>query len=520
MLLSRLTCLAAILLSLCLTIPTALANGCYIPEQAYPAMPTIPVQRAIIVHRDGQETLIVESAVQSPSPTVGWILPLPAEPTRLEKADPGMLISASMSLRPRLMHDLGKPWAAAPYLFILLAPPLLVTLLIKDPIKRRAARTRAIAFSLVLALLMSILLPSLSKASASMSSQPSGINILSAQRVGDYDVTVLKARSADDLSLWLTDRKLQPLSPAGRSIADSYIAGHWCFAVAQLHLDGNKLAIPHPLSITFPATTPVFPMRLTALAQTTTRVELVVVANQQAQAPGFHLTCCDRFSLHYDDWGAANTGLTIGHPAIADLLWKDCIVSKLTADLRPAQMTSDVNVGLAAFAPHRDTNWTSRGRNELIKTILTYGTLLLATAVALAFRGRRLPSRSIARLLGLLILALLLTCAGIYAMLPVTPVSSTDRMGFLWARKSVIALATVLETHTDELRSAGAELGSRVAAIVQANPETATNDLQGAPRRWECSPGNLGLSRNKKNTIVLYNIDCGEVEVAALPAAN
>lgn len=518
--LSRLIWVTAILLAAFFCASAARANGCYMPEQAYPAMPTIPVQRAIIVHRDGQETLIVESGVQSPSPTVGWILPLPAHPTRIEKADPGMLVSASIALRPELMHDLGKPWAAAPYLLVLLAPPLLVTLLIKDPLKRRAARMRAIGFSLVLAMGMATILPMLSHASVSPSSQPAGINVLSAQRVGDYDVTILKARSADDLSLWLTDRKLMALSPAGQSIADSYIAGNWCFAVAQLHLDGDKLAMPHPLSVTFPAAAPIFPMQLTALAQTTTRVELVVVASQQAQAPGFHLACCDRFTLRYGDWDASKTGLTIGHPAVAKLLWDDCIVSKLTADLRPAQMTTDVNIGLAPFSPYRDTAWTSRGRDELVRSILSYGALVMAIALAIAFRGRRWPSRSSARLLGILTLALLLTCGGVYVLLPVVPVSSTDRMSRMWARRSSIVLNTVLDQHIDELRSAGDTLGRRVVAIVQANPDTATNDLQGTPRRWEYSPGNLGLSGDDKNKIVLYDIDCHEVAVAVVPPAN
>ena len=65
---------------------TALGDGGYWPEPAFPAMPTIPVQRAVVVHRDGVEALVVESAFESPSPNVGWILPLPAEPTELDVA--------------------------------------------------------------------------------------------------------------------------------------------------------------------------------------------------------------------------------------------------------------------------------------------------------------------------------------------------------------------------------------------------------------------------------------------------
>ena len=68
-LVSRLVCLLILVLTL-VPIHHARADGVYIPQRAYPALPTIPVQRAIIIHRDGIETLIVESTFQSKSPDV------------------------------------------------------------------------------------------------------------------------------------------------------------------------------------------------------------------------------------------------------------------------------------------------------------------------------------------------------------------------------------------------------------------------------------------------------------------
>ena len=110
---AALTCAAVLMLG-----AAAAGDGKYWPEPAYPATPKIPLQRAIIVHKDGIETLIVESAFESESPNVGWVLPLPAEPTKLAVADPGMCRSLSMCLRPRILHDLhdyrSLPlWAAA-----------------------------------------------------------------------------------------------------------------------------------------------------------------------------------------------------------------------------------------------------------------------------------------------------------------------------------------------------------------------------------------------------------------------
>ena len=113
-------CLSGVVLVL-LIVSSVLANGVYFPQEAYPAMPTIPIQRAIIVYRDGIETLIVESTVNSESPEVGWILPLPKEPEKLEVADSGMLVSMSMCLRPRLIHDLKvqRDWMLGIFIFSL-----------------------------------------------------------------------------------------------------------------------------------------------------------------------------------------------------------------------------------------------------------------------------------------------------------------------------------------------------------------------------------------------------------------
>lgn len=54
--LSSLTVILCILIS-----KFALANGCYFPEVAYPVLPSIPSQQAVIIPKDGQKTLIVES---------------------------------------------------------------------------------------------------------------------------------------------------------------------------------------------------------------------------------------------------------------------------------------------------------------------------------------------------------------------------------------------------------------------------------------------------------------------------
>ena len=80
------------------------ADGVYVPPSAYPRMPEIPAQRAIIAHRNGVETLIVESALKSEADRAAWILPLPAEPTEIRPVDPGVLTTAWFCTRPVIRH--------------------------------------------------------------------------------------------------------------------------------------------------------------------------------------------------------------------------------------------------------------------------------------------------------------------------------------------------------------------------------------------------------------------------------
>ena len=138
----------------------ALADGKYWPEPAYPAAPKMPLQRALIAFDNGVETLVVESSFESASPGVGWVLPLPAEPTKLAAADPGMLTSLSISLRPDIVHDLHDERVLVFLLTLLIAPYALVFIFARDP----AVRSRAILYVALCDLFLFILLPMFSSA--------------------------------------------------------------------------------------------------------------------------------------------------------------------------------------------------------------------------------------------------------------------------------------------------------------------------------------------------------------------
>jgi len=509
----------------------AYSDGCYFPQQAYPLLPTIPVQQAIIVHRHGEETLIVESAFLSPSPDIAWVLPLPSEPTKIQLGEAGMLTSACMAMRPDITHDLHNLWLSPLLLWLAIIPFAWVAIAIPDRKHRRSRYGDIAVIEVLLFLFPSVFLQTLNTAGLAPDlPATSGVSLSSAQRLGDYDVSVLHANHAKALSQWLTDQSLRPLDAAAQSVVADYIARGWCFLVTRLHHGSADLAVPRPLIATFLATEPVFPMKLTALANTTTHVELCIVADQQAAAGGFHEVVADQFEPQASKdspygtpyyrlacFHAPQTGLVMGSPAVAAWMWDKCIVTKLVADLTPQTMSQDVSFSLGPLAPHRDHKYTYLSRRQIMLTILFFNMVLLTVLIAVIGRhayggvANMAPYQRLA--LMATALAALMVPGVVGLLLPTIPVMSvTGRSAWRWYRPQQLfncawGLAQDGLIHAD----------MTPAAIPQLMVDRGTtsdfirNPLTGQTMRPEASPGNFTLhARDGKLEFSVYDIDGAE----------
>lgn len=264
------------------TAARARGNGKMYPLARLPVAPKIPTQRALVVWRDGVETLVVESAAETASPEVGWVLPLPSEPTTLEVADAGMLTSMTACQRPEIVGPRPWIWQVPCLLCLLVLPATLATISIPDAVQRRKTRTRVFVLCLCLCTLLAFawFMPTLGHSPVDMLPDDSGVpgvSISSTQRVGEYDATVLRADDPGALDTWLTTNGLTGLDATDRPVVADYIARKWCFVVSRFRKDAATVT-PHPIRATFPAQRPVYPMKLTGTAGSETRVELFVIA--------------------------------------------------------------------------------------------------------------------------------------------------------------------------------------------------------------------------------------------------
>jgi hypothetical protein len=522
---------AAIALGFLSLVPAdAVADGVYIPPDAYPAMPKIPVQRAMIVYRDGMETLVVESTMDTEALDVGWILPLPAEPTKLDVADGGMLTSLAFCLRPAITHDLHDFWVYAILVLGFLVPIMLFAICSKEGV----SVFTVVCWFLIYILLLGVLVPAGMHAGGE---GPATATVLvrSTQRVGDYNVSVLRAGDAQALSQWLADNGLRALDENASAVVGDYIARGWCFAVARLAREKGGEATPHPMAETFPAERPVYPMKLTSLADSITRVELYIVADRRAAAKGFHCALADRFApdsrgypedLSPAKWGK-NTGVGVGNPDILEQMWDGCVLTRLQAGLVPEAMDRDVAIELTEFRPHRDHYFSPRGRSQLAVAILLWGAVPIVLVAAVVCYKRRRPSRRGARVLIVVVGVTLVAAGAAYLSAPVIAVGPSVefmegemrahnmgevatlmvRQGNLHAGMTPAEMLDAFENGVKSMLDVPLTDGGRIANI-----------FTGEPMHYERSPGNFSTRTvGDKTYFCLYDKYAREIRAVELP---
>jgi hypothetical protein len=532
-------CAAALVLLLLAAASPAFGDGGYVPERAYAALPTIPMQRALIVYRDGVETLLVESTFKTDSPEVGWILPLPAEPTKFDVADPGTLTSLAVCLRSEVIHDLYYVYWPAVFVLGYMA----VLLLFSAASAKGVTLTGVILWGLLYLLILALFLPALNI--AGIGGGTPGVEVVSTQRVGHYDVSVVRGKDIAALGRWIEGNGLRALDEKALAIVDDYIARGWCFAVARLGREAEGEATPHPIRVTFPVEQPVYPMRLTSIAGSKTRVELYVIADRMAAADGFRLASADAYEMRPADplipysgpaaFGspvmgeAVNLRLRIGNAEAVEMMWDGCVLTRLEADLGPEGMDKDVMLRLEPLQTHRDTFFSSRGRDDVVLAVFLWGMIPVAGYAAVVCNKQRRPTRAQGRRLTILAAGVLAIALVVSIFIPTIAVGPGMRTLLLHVRYQdhlfgTVAQAMVAKGHLHSGMS-DAELAQFPQRSVElgfldkdAVPDPLINLYTGSPVRCERSPGNFAFRRIGNETwLCLYNENGVEHRVLALP---
>jgi len=501
------------LIAMLLMASVALADGCYMPEQAIKKIPEIPAQRAVIAWRDGAETLVVSSALDSESQRLGWIIPLPGVPTEIEKTSPGMIKTLDFCLQPIITHDLTQ-LVVLTITIVLVANLIMGTFLFKRKY-----------FSLVLTVICILfVLYSLTLAASSSSTGTvnSGLLVEKTVSAGSYEISVLRPEKPDALNAWLAGNGFAALPAEADGTVADYIAEGWVFAAVKLAREEAGRNAPHPLRMTFPAKEAVYPMRLTALAGGDTALELFVIGDKTAGCDVLDTEFCDRFSKtiaeQYGDYepGEAYHGRSseceIAHAAACALMWNDCVLTKLSGTLRPAMMDKDIRFAWKPLTAKRQHLYTVQGARQsaVVLFIALMGIWCFVTMIAHYSRiiqpggARWYFGRELLPVAGIGLVAAI----ALYLALPKLPAAEVHVSHDIlrnWAPRSLhYGIKSLFEEKSDIPKGPPEEIAAWILRHLydEEGDRPARNRVAGTELRVEDSPGNFTVERRGDKILI------------------
>lgn len=405
--------------------------------------PTIPYQRAMIAYRDGVETLVVESTVESKGDALGWVIPLPTEPTQIEAAKPGTLESVYKLIGPRIDASGRSGLELCVFLFIF---ALLFSAAVAYD-NHRGRQSLAVRSVLILSMFLifraSVMLPSLGVGRGGLEAVARA-NVLQERQIGAYKVSIITGDSAEPIRAWLTENGFR-VPESTVPVLDQYAKAGWCFSAARIATGGDGQLTPHPLKFVFKTPQPVYPMKLTGVDAGKLQLDLYVVADRAAEAAHMAKISCDtyrptlsRFGSNLaEDWaGAVSAGelykaddisISVGHPDATALMWPGCTLTHLRGTLSPTDMADDITIALAQTGSSHKKMYTHQAAMRTgWKTGTGLGTLILLPAAVVVWMRMRKHQQNPGWFRLCLIVALGLGLIGGSATFAVLPKLATD----------------------------------------------------------------------------------------------
>jgi hypothetical protein len=390
--------------------PHLQADGIILTPVAAPEV-SMPDQRALLVWRNGTETLVIESRFVGQGEDFAWVVPLPAKP-EIKPATAGILPALHAVFQPRIVPPASL--GVLPFAFVVCLPALLFLFLDPDRAKTAFSRFWAViagslavligwafvdeltrghtywgllipvailggiawslwlvprrAFSIWLLavigmLLVAMCIPAFGKVRALPSGPAAGGPMIDRQLIGDYEVFTITGTDAGPINDWLKQHGFGLPAAAAPVVAEHASAGG-CFIAARLHrtVSSATMQAPAPLVFTFKTPRPIYPMKLTGTGvHTALDVELFVFGDAVAQVDGLSRLSCGRveFTEGVQPSPRASNKTSIpapaedlihlSHTALRELCAGTQIATRLSGTLSPAAMRKDMVVEWRPF---------------------------------------------------------------------------------------------------------------------------------------------------------------------------
>ncbi|GIL15130.1 MAG: hypothetical protein BroJett039_03030 [Chloroflexota bacterium] len=171
---------------------------------------------------------------------------------------------------------------------------------------------------------------------------PRGVNVLSRQNIGPFDVANLAATDKDALKNWLDENDFQ-LDASVIDLMQPYVDENWTFVAVRLRPEnaGQELGGElQPLWISFASDKLVYPMRASANADNSQTLYLYVLAAHRIEKQN----AFGESRVSYADWiEPAN----VSGSALAPLVTRKFFLTKFIDTVNPAQVNDDFKFSVA-----------------------------------------------------------------------------------------------------------------------------------------------------------------------------
>ncbi len=333
---------------------TTFADGKFFRRLEVADEPGISTQRAVVAFKDGVETLIVQSDIESAGKSVGWLLPLPAEPTLIEACQPMTLNALTQIVTP----DFANSKSGLMIFFLALMGLTIYACLDHVHCKKNSIKRGHLIslFTLLILIMISLfMVPSLMGVRAKVAG--GDVEILQSTKAGVYDVSIINAQNGDAVTEWLTSNGFA-CPPSATPVLNEYIKDDWCFLAAKVLPETTGDVTHHPLRVSFPTSQAIYPLRLTGSDGAHIQLDLFVIADKQAAtskmktwvSQGMKVENNYRRFARYETSrppifsGRGILSARIGLPDVSDLMWTGCTLTRLRGNLSTRDMENDLTL--------------------------------------------------------------------------------------------------------------------------------------------------------------------------------
>lgn len=524
----------------------ALADGKVFPPTAYPVEVRIPDQRAILAWSNGVERLVIETRFTGAGTNFAWVVPLPSAP-KVEAATRGLFPTLTHLLRPSVVHNPTAWWRLAVFVgaiaWLLLSVRQSGTIRWHDWVASLLAglgfggiellilgivvfsacmfsvygvRVRRLSFMEVVAIILihflvaGMALPAMAKAKAKGGSD--SVEILDRQLAGVFETTTLTARDPGALRGWLNTNGYALPKDVEPVIAD-YLRDGWVFVASKVRREASssEAGSLHPLSFTFAAKEPVYPLRLTGVGNGNLEVDLFVFGPERAKAAGFKVRDAVRPQIMETtteslQLGGRNSGLPLAHAGLQEAAGNAAFVTRLQGTLTPEQMRQDAVIQWDGIGEVRDVRYSRLGATLSVLNWTGSALCLFFVGVAAVARWRGVEPTRYAKAMVAAVAVIAAATGFGYAQLEVVPVTLERRFA-RWVdfRNQQLAVRIAL---MDELgTNAPITVEAVRAALQRGLPFALTNGVSRPPKfliREEDSPYNYTIRQGANGVEVLF----------------